>query len=282
MVTSHVLGVLLAFASALLFGSGDFSGGLAARRHNQFQVLVVAGFTSVALLAAFAFLWGESLIPSPRNSLWAALAGVSGSLGLAVLYRALSSGNAAVVSPTAGVVGAALPVIFGAFTEGLPDMVKLIGFVTAIFGIWLVTQAGSPSSPVSQQGLVSGIVAGVAFGGFFILIAQVEPGTVFAPLMVAKIASACVALLLMLPKGIQLPSPKSNPIAPLAGVLDSGANALYLLAQQLTRLDVAVVVTSLYPAATVLLARVLLKEHVSRTQWAGVGLCLVAIALIVV
>jgi drug/metabolite transporter (DMT)-like permease len=280
MASSHLFGALLALTSALLSGSGDFSGGLASRRNDQFQVLVLAASSSTFFLAAFALVRGESL-PSLGSSLWAASAGVSGVLGLAALYRALSLGNAAIVSPIAGVAGAVLPAAFAAFTEGLPHPAQLVGFITAMVGIWLVTRSPSASEPTSQESLLLAILAGVAFGGFFILIAQVESGTVFVPLAIAKVTSICVALLTLLFRRMQVPSPRGNPIALLAGMLDAGANTSYLLAERLTRLDVAAMLASLYPAATVLLACVLLNERISRVQWIGVALCLTATALIV-
>ncbi len=264
-----------------MFGGGDFSGGVATRRQHQFQVLALSAIVSIALLGALALLWREAM-PSARSVLWAAAAGAAGSLGLAALYRGLSLGNAAIVSPTAGVIGAALPVVFAALTEGLLPPVRMIGFVIAITGIWLVTRVSSEQGPSSHQSLLLATLSGIAFGAFFILIAQVEAGSVFLPLMFAKAAAIGIALALLRLKGLPLPTPCSNPTALVAGLLDASANALYLLASQLTRLDVAVVLTSLYPAGTVLLARVLQKEPISRLQWVGVSLCLAAIALIVV
>jgi drug/metabolite transporter (DMT)-like permease len=127
-----------------------------------------------------------------------------------------------------------------------------------------------------------GILAGCGFGFFFLLLAQVAPGAVLVPLMTAKVAAVCVAWGIAVLGQHRMPAVKGSGIAWLSGALDAGANALYLLAQQHTRLDVAVVLTSLYPAFTVLLAYVVLKERVSRVQWAGVGLCSAAIALIAV
>ena len=280
MPSSHSFGVIFALVSALLFGAGDFSGGFASRRSNQFQVLALSAVASVTILAVFVLLWGEPL-PTPRSSLWAVLAGIAGALGLAALYRGLSLGDAALVAPTAGVIGAALPVVFSAFTEGLPNETQLAGFITAGLGIWFVTRSPSTSGAEYRQGLVLAALAGVAFGGFFILIAQVDSGALFAPLLVAKVAAVCVALLLLRFSGIPLPSPKSSLVALLAGILDAAANASYLFARQFTRLDVAAVLASLYPAATVFLAYMLLKEKISHVQWIGVTLCLLAITLII-
>jgi drug/metabolite transporter (DMT)-like permease len=274
------LGIPFALLSALLFGGGDFSGGFATRHRGAFQVLAWSALSGAASLGLLAWLLREPL-PSPGSALWAAGAGLSGALGLTALYRALSRGNAALVSPLAGIVGAALPVIVGAFTEGLPGTVQLLGFASAGIGIGLVTR--TPSASGSARGQVAlGILAGCGFGFFFLLLAQVAPGAVLVPLMTAKVAAVCVAWGIAVLGQHRMPAVKGSGIAWLSGALDAGANALYLLAQQHTRLDVAVVLTSLYPAFTVLLAYVVLKERVSRVQWAGVGLCSAAIALIAV
>jgi drug/metabolite transporter (DMT)-like permease len=135
---------------------------------------------------------------------------------------------------------------------------------------------------LARQGILLACLAGVCLGGFFILIAQVEPDKVFTPLVISRSVSLCVALLMLLMRRTSVPSPSSNPAALLAGVLDAGGNIFYLLARQFTRLDVVVVLSSLCPAITVLLARIMLKQDVSVTQWTGVGLCLIAVALIAV
>jgi drug/metabolite transporter (DMT)-like permease len=127
---------------------------------------------------------------------------------------------------------------------------------------------------------VLAFAAGLGFGGFFILIAQVPGAGVFAPLLVARLAALAAALMLLAARRVPLPGLGSNPVALLAGVLDAGGNIFYVLAQRLTRLDVAAVLASLYPAATVLLAWIVLKERVSPAQWSGAALCLAAVVLI--
>lgn len=280
MVTSHVIGVFFAFTASLIWGAADFSGGVATRRGNQYQVLALASISGLAVLIALGILRSEA-VPSVMSSIWASCAGISGALGIAALYRALSLGNAAIASPTAAVIGAALPVLFGILTEGLPSSTRSVGFIVAVFGIWLVSKSQNRSIPVSRKGLVLAVLAGIGFGGFFILIAQVDRESVFAPLAVSKTVSLLVALLILLLRREGLPSVALNPIACLAGVLDAGGNVFYLLARQFTRLDVAAVLASMYASVTVILARMILKEEVSRGQWAGVWLCSLAVALIV-
>lgn len=278
MFSADLIGVFMALTSAAVWGSGDFSGGLASRRSHPFHVLALSALSGMVILVACAGLWREGL-PGMGSVVWAALAGVSGALGVASLYRALSLGNAAAVAPAAAVVSAALPVVFGLFTQGLPGTLRLAGFGLALPGIWLVSRA-TAGSPASRQGLGLALLAGTGFAGFFILIAQVEPGAVFTPLIVARAVSLATAMLLLAARRLPMAGAGANPAALLAGVLDAGGNVFYLLAQQYTRLDVAVVLASLYPAATVLLARLVLDENVSRGQWLGAGVCLAAIVLI--
>jgi drug/metabolite transporter (DMT)-like permease len=207
------------------------------------------------------------------------MAGVSGALGIAALYRGLSLGQAASVAPTAAVIGAALPVIFSLFTEGQPRQSQLIGFLLAILGIWLVSKS-TKTVQLSQSALGLAFLAGIGFGGFFILIAQVETGAVFTPLIIARLVSLGTAILLLLANRLDPLAPVSNPVAWLAGLLDAGGNIFYFMAQQFTRLDVAAVLSSLYPATTLMLAYLVLNEKVSSTQWLGAALCLISVALI--
>ena len=276
-----LLGIICALIAAAIWGSGDFSGGQAARRSTLFQVLALSSLSGVAILLACAIIWHESF-PSTQGLIFAALAGVAGSIGLTVLYHALSQGYTAIVAPVSAVIGAALPVGFGMLSHGLPASSRLVGFMLAFAGIWLVSQTALPGGAVSRRAFLQGCLAGAGFGGFFILIAQTDAATVFTPLVVARSVYFGIALLLLRINRQTLPRLTANPIALLAGVLDATGNVFYLLARQFTSLEVAAVLSSLYPAVTVLLARQLLKEKVTRTQWLGLVVCLAATMLITV
>jgi drug/metabolite transporter (DMT)-like permease len=280
MLSSHLIGVLLALTSAVVWGAGDFSGGVATRRTNQFQVLAVSALSGLAILTVLALVRSEA-VPTPAGSLWAAGAGIAGAVGIAALYYGLSLGRAAVVAPTTAIVSIVLPVIFSIFTEGFPNLSTMLGFGLGMAGIWLVARSPSESSAASRRGLLVALLAGSGFGSFFILIAQVEPGAIFAPLVVSKAAALALALVLLRLRRETLPSLVQNPIALLAGTLDAGGNVFFLLARQFTRLDVASVLASMYATTTVILARLVLKERTSSTQWLGVVLCMIAIGLIV-
>ncbi len=279
MLPNHFLGVFFALASAFVWGSGDFSGGLATRRANQFQVLAVSTFAGVVLLVVLALVRGEAM-PSGPSALWAGSAGLAGALGIAGLYRALALGQAANVAPTAAVVSVALPVVYGALSEGWPGAQRLIGFTLAVAGIWLVSKSTGEADATARKALVLALLSGVGFGMFFILIARVEAGLVFTPLIVARSVSFGVAMILLLANRVPRPGLRGSPIAVLAGLLDTGGNVLYLLAKQYMRVDDAAVLASLYPVSTVLLAWLLLKQKVAGLQWLGAGLCLVAVVLI--
>jgi drug/metabolite transporter (DMT)-like permease len=280
-VSTGLLGIFCGLISAVIWGSGDFSGGQAARRSTLFQVLALSSLSGVAILLACALLWREAF-PTAPGLMFAALAGVSGSVGLAALYYALSQGHTAIVAPTSAVIGAALPVGFGMFSHGLPPASRLAGFGLAFVGIWLVSQSALPGGAVSKRAFLLGCLAGLGFGGFFILIAQTDPSAVFTPLVVARSVYLFIALLLLRINRQSLLRLTANPIALLAGVLDATGNVFYLLARQFTSLEVAAILSSLYPAATVLLAWLLLKEKVTRTQWLGLVVCLAATGLITV
>lgn len=278
-MNTEILGVTYALLSAAIWGSGDFSGGLAARKLSPFQVLFLTAGVGVVILLICGLILGETL-PSAQDIQWAALAGLAGAFGIAALYRALSMGCAASSAPTSAVITAIVPVLFSALTIGLPGWEKLIGFALALLGIWLVARAPEGHDETSRKGLLLALLAGVGFGSFFVLVAQVSPGKVFFPLVAARTVSLSVALGMIALGQQRLPNPTRSPVALLSGLLDTGGNVFYLLATHYTRLDIAAVLSSLYPAATVILSILILKERVSGWQWLGVACCLGAVALI--
>lgn len=272
-------GVLMALAAAAAWSGSDFSGGFASRRSSLFLVLGLASASGLAVTLLLALLAGEGL-PSRADAIWAGVAGVSGGLGLVFLYRGLAQGSAAIVSPTAGVVGASVPVLVGAFLEGLPDSPIMLGFMVGLVGIWMASSSGRVDERARLQNIGLALAAGIFFGGFFVTLAQVSEGHIFSPLAVTKSVQLFLTLLIVYTTRLKPAARSEISLAFLAGLLDAGGNALFLVAQQLTRLDVAAVLSSMYPAGTVLLSRLVTGEQVSRRQWLGVALCLAAVALI--
>ena len=279
-MNTDILGISFALLSAAIWGSGDFSGGLAARKNGPFQVLVMTSMVGVVILVICGLIWGETL-PAWCGIQWAALAGLAGAFGIAALFRALSLGCAATAAPTSAVITAIVPVLFAILTIGLPGWEKLLGFGLALLGIWLVARSPGGQTEDNRKGMLLALLAGLGFGSFFVLIAQVSADTLFYPLVASRTVSLGVALVMTALGRQKLPNPIQYPVALLSGILDTGGNVFYLLATQHTRLDVAAVLSSLYPAATVILSILILKERVSGWQWLGVACCLGAVMLIV-
>ncbi len=223
--------------------------------------------------------------PSPAHirkvyTIAATMAGIAGGFGIAALYRGLAVADAAVVAPTAAVVGVVLPVVIGAVTAGLPSPLKMLGMAAGTLGIWRVARGSSGAAHGPQQGLGLGLIAGLGFGGFFVCMAQVPHEAVFTPLVIAKAVAASFAVIVLAARRLNLPSPRANPLALAAGVLDAGGNVFYLVAAHMTRLDFAALVSSMAPAVTVVLAGAIGRQRVSAGQWLGVALCLAGVALI--
>jgi drug/metabolite transporter (DMT)-like permease len=278
MLGGNLATVVFGLASAISWGAGDFSGGLAAKRAPVFGVLAVGHGVGLLLLIVLALVWGEPLPPATDLG-WGLAAGLAGAVGLASLYRALAIGQMGLVAPLSAVLTAALPALFGMISDGVPGALKLVGFVLALVGIWLV--AGTGAAVGLRDGTGLAVLAGCGFGLFFILVHRAGASAVFWPLTAARIGS----LALVLPVAIarrQLLPPNLRLVAPalLSGTLDAAGNAFFVLAAQTGRLDVAAILASLYPASTVLLAALLLGERVQRVQAVGIVAALAAIALI--
>ena len=278
-MSNNLLGLLFGLASALIWGGGDFSGGLASRRLNPFQAMTLTSFTGLAAMLGLCLLTGETWLRG-WDYAWAGAAGVIGSLGIAALYRGLSLRAAAIVAPTSAVVGTAIPVLFSALLVGLPGTAQTAGILVGAAGIWLVSRPPGEITAEMRRTFWLAAGSGVCFGLFFVLIAQVQTGSLFAPLAIAKGAASLTAMLLLGLLHLPFPSPRRNPIALLAGLMDAGGNVFYLLAARYTRMDIAAVLASMGPAVTVLLSALILREKVSRAQGLGVLLCIGATILL--
>jgi drug/metabolite transporter (DMT)-like permease len=279
--TSIVASVLYGLAAALTWGVGDFSGGFATRRARVFSVVLLSQTLGIVLLALLAVLTGERP-PAPADVAWGAASGIAGLVGIAALYRAMALGQMGIVAPVSGVITAALPVVVGALTQGLPSPANLAGFALAFAGVWLISRsAGHEGERTRPAGIGLAVLSGLGFGCFLVLIAQAEHGTVFWPLTAARAGSLAVLVLMFLVRrpSLQVTRSAALPIV-LAGTLDSAGNLFFVLASQAGRLDIAGVLSSLYPATTVLLALIILREGLKRWQVAGVICALLSIPLI--
>ncbi len=273
--------VSFGLAASLSWGASDFSGGVATRRIPVALVMIVSYIVGLTLLLALALVRGEPFA-STTDMIIGAAAGLSGAIGLTAQYRALATGRMGIAAPVSAVLGSALPVLFAAFSEGLPGGGQIAGFALALAGVWLI--ARTESGGERHAGLSYAVMAGVGFGGFFILMDHVSVDSVFWPLVAARgmslVAILVYALVVSPPRRWVLPGRRGLGVILAAGSLDVGGNVFFLMAAQAGRLDVATVLSSLYPAITAILARALLDERLSRVQTAGVLVAVVAIPLI--
>lgn len=265
--------------SAVTWGIGDFCGGLATRRTSVWTVVLYSQAVGMLLLLLLVFAFGETL-PRSSDLLWGAVAGLAGIIGLLALYQAMALGQMALVAPLTAIIALSIPVIIGILTEGWPAATTLGGFILAGVSVMLISYA--PQRNVSTQGLWIALVAGCGFGGFFVLIAQTQDAAVFWPLVAARATSvAILSAFIVSQRRTAIPTARQAilPII-LAGVFDASGNACFVLAEQAGRLDIASTLSSLYPVSTVVLALVLLREHISGVQGVGVLIAIVAIPLI--
>lgn len=280
MGTESLLGsAFLALASAATWGAGDFCGGLATRRAKVAVVVFFSQLIGLALLIGLAMITREPL-PATSDVLWGAAAGIAGLIGLSAFYTALSKGNMGLVAPVTGVISTAMPVLFGALSQGLPHPLQMLGFVLAIIAVGLISRTGNGDG--RPAGLRLAVIAGISFGAFLVLISHTSDGAVFWPLAAARTASVvCLAVFLLSTRSYATPARSAWTFIALSGVLDAAGNFLFVLAEQAGRLDVAGALSSLYPASTTILALIFLRERPHRWQVAGIVLTFIAILLIV-
>ncbi len=281
---------LLALSSAVLYGAADFVGGLTTRRANTIAVVVVSQLAGLVLLAlTVPFLPAAS--PSSGDFTWGAAAGLMGGSGVALLYKALAIGTMGMVAPTTAVCAVAIPVVAGVLLGERPAPLATAGIALAMAAIVLVSQqpAGSSANSVPSRsrfhlppGLALALLSGVAIGLFFLALARTSGSAGMWPLVAARTTSVTLFALIALVGGYSLRL--RAPVGAMSaggGVLDMLANVLYLVATRYGALTIVVTLSSLYPASTVVLARVVLGERLSRVQQAGIVCALAAVAMIV-
>lgn len=273
------MGVVLALTAALAYGLSDFAGGLASRRTSAWPVAFMCAIGAFACSVLIAL--GTAGHASGTDLAWGALGGVGSGLGGAFLYRGFAAGRMGVVAPVSAVGAAILPVAVGVSAGERPELLVWLGIAAAVPGIWLVSREPGGDGNLAA-GLVDGILAGLGFGLLFAAIGQVPDGAGFWPLAVAQ-AAALVAVVLTatMLRAPWRPTARSEVTGGLlAGVLATAAALAFLLATQSGLLTVAAVLTSLYPAFTILLAATVLREHIHRGQALGLGFCGLCVALV--
>lgn len=271
--------VILGGISSLLYGVADFLGGQGAKRAPAAAIVLWAGMFSFPILLVAALITGGTFTLS--DMVLGGLAGLSGALGLVALFAGLSRGQAAAVAPVAAAVSALLPVLVALAEGERPSVLAWVGVALAVPAIVLCSWVADPGE-VPAGGLGYGILAGLGFGGFTVVIRLTSAGSDLLPLIasrgstiltVAGIAALGwwrVTGLAGIPKGLVLAN----------GILDVSANVTLLLALRAGSLALAAVAASFYPAVTVLMARLVSAEHLRRRQVAGLALTVAALSVI--
>jgi drug/metabolite transporter (DMT)-like permease len=275
------MSILLALVSALTYGVADYSGGRASRVLPSAVITLVGQTVSLTLVVITVAIIGT---PAPDSGTWAwgLAGGAAGAIGLASLYYAFANGAMTVVAPLTAVVGASLPVVVGVVDGERPEPIAYAGIVAALVAVALVSGAiGSRDRPTPPRVVGFAVLAGVSFGALFVALDRTDPDSGLWPLVAARIASVPVLIVLCIVLRAR-PGRHRGPLllAVFAGVLDMAANLAYLEAVRGGLLSVVAVVSSLYPASTVMLAFGLDHERVNRWQAVGMGLAVVALVLV--
>ena len=280
-----MLSILYGLISAIGWGAGDFSGGLAARKTGAHRAVFYAEIIGILILLILAAIVGEP-IPGLRVWLLAMLAGVLGTAGLILLYHSMTLGLMSIATPVSALLAAVLPVLVGMVRDGFPGLVTFIGFGCALYSIWMISQGrdGVKDLLAHITDLKLPLLAGLGFGLFFIIMHEAtRDGATLWPMVGSRSGGlALVGLYMLFTRASLKVDSAAWPYILVNGVFDISGNAFFILAAQAGRLDVASVLGSLYPGATVILALAFLKERLSRAQWIGIAAALIAIVLMTI
>jgi uncharacterized membrane protein len=269
-----MLAALLAIASSLSWGLSDFLGGFQSRRHHLVAVMLLSQGLALALMLV-AVLAGAGTAHDAAATAWAAGVGLLGLLGLVAFYRALAIGTMSIVAPISA-TGVAIPVLVGLASGERPGGLQVAGMVLAICGVVLASReapaADAAARRAGRTAVILALLAAIGFGSFFAGIDRAEQTADVAWVLLSA-RSGAVALLVLAALALRPPIPTApaalGAIAAI-GAFDLLANLLFVLATGRGLLSVVGVLGSLYPAVTVLLARVVLHERLSPVQNAGV------------
>lgn len=271
---------------AASYGAGDFFGGLAARKTPTTSVVVPAQLLGLLLLGVVVLI-DPTGHATDRDLAIGAAAGLCGGVGVFLLFRGLATGRMSVVAPITAVGAAVLPVAWGLASGERPSALVLAGVALALVAVALVARADDPDAEARAAGGTAAVAwavgAGVAFGTLFILLAETSDDAGWWPLVSARVAAVgALTIGTVVARRPLRPNRPAVPAIVASGVLDVTANAVYLLAVRQGLLSLVAVLSSLYPAGTVLLARVVLKERLVTAQVVGLALALVGVVCIAV
>jgi len=283
---SPLMAVVLGLLVALSYGSADFFGGLSTKRSTVASVVVWSQAIALPAIVVVAMFSGGE--PTGRGLGLGAASGVVGGIGLTLLYRGLGRGRMSVVAPITAVGAAIVPVVWGVVRGERPSIAASTGVVLALVAVVLISRSaagedpGSDSTDSPAASVVLAVTAGIAFGVVFVLLAETGRGVGFWPLVAGRVTSVTLlsAGALAGRQRLRLRAPGEMATIAAAGLLDITANGIYLLAAREGLLSLVAVLSSLYPASTVLLARVVLRERLTRLQILGLTIATAGVVLI--
>lgn len=292
------LNALFALAAAVLWGGGDFSGGMGAKNAGgtmggALRVILISHAASFTVLIAIAR-WRGDAFPHGAPLAWGIAAGIAGGISLACFYVALSRGAMGASAALSGLLAAAIPAAVSIISEGSPGLLRIVGFLVAGGAIWLIAAGPNAEAKAANLGTIwLAVVAGMGFGIYFVSLKMAGAVGVFWPMATARIGSLSVCSLMLL--GLSSSAKFGTKISELAegrlnrkavrwalttALLDTSGNLLFIAATRAGRLDVAAVLASLYPASTILLAAWMLSERPTRRQGLGMLVAAAAVAMI--
>jgi len=274
----HIPMTLFMIGAMVSWGAGDFCGGLISKRYSVYSVLLTAQLIGIIPLFALMLLFEK--MPQFHDLLFGSLSGLGGMIGLLHLYKGLAQGRMAIVAPLTAMIMCIIPVLVGMIIDGVATGLQMCGFVVALLAIWLVSSDGRRLT-VTILELRLAIIAGVTMGSACIAIDQGTGESVLGLTLAARITSISLLLLYVVTqKQWQAPKFEFLPLLATAGLCDVLGNYFFTTAVLAGRLDVATMVSSLYPVVTIALAWLILKERLRIRQWLGIFSALLAIVLI--
>jgi len=286
---------LLALAAAVLWGGGDFSGGMGVKHAGgtmgaALRVILLSHSVSLAILLILVW-WRGDAFPHGAPLIWGLVAGVTAGIALACFYVALSRGAMGASAALSGLLAAAILAAVSVVQEGSPGWLRVAGFLVAGAAIWLIAAGENPEAKPADRGTVwLAVAGGVGFGIYFVALKFAGTAGVIWPMVTARMGSLTVCSLLV--AGMALTSKRGGPkfrltrpvfVAAIGAVLlDTSGNLLFIEATRAGRLDVAAVLASLYPASTILLAAWTLHEKPTRRQGLGMAVAVAAVVMITI
>ena len=281
-----MLSIFLGLLAAIGWGAGDFTGGIASRKTGAYRTVLYGEVIGIFVLFFVIAIFSEP-IPDLRSWMFAMLAGTLGTLGLILLYHAMTLGLMSIATPVSALLAAALPVVVGIFREGLPAWTTFVGFGFALFAVWMISQGEDGVTDILSHlaDLKLPLIAGIGFGSDFVFMHEAtSTGSTIWPMVASRSGGLILITVYMLVtrSSWKVEDASAWPIITLNGILDISGNVFFILAGQMGRLDVAAVLSSLFPGATVILAWIFLKERLSLNQWIGIAAALTAIVLMTI